>query len=66
MANPAMSDKYCLVTAEADPASLVAGIEIAGTCRAVMIRGNLVATGRKGAVIDESDAGTIGDNHPAD
>ena len=66
MANPAMSDKYCLVTAEADPASLVAGIEIAGTCRAVMIRGNLVASGRKGAVVGAPEAGTIEDNHPPD
>lgn len=56
----------CLVTAEEDPAPLVAGIEIAGKSKAVMVRDNLVASGRNGTVVGTSEGGVIGENHLPD
>ncbi len=56
----------CLVTAQDGAEPLVAGIEIAGNSKAVVVRGNLVASGQKGAVAGTGDGWIIEANHPPD
>jgi len=56
----------CLVTAAKDPVTLVAGIEIAGNSKAVLVQNNLVAPGLEGAVVGVSVPGTPQENSPPD
>lgn len=52
----------CLVTAAEDPASLVAGVEVAGNSRAVVVRGNLIAAGSNGTVVGIPEAFSASEN----
>ncbi len=52
----------CLVTAGEAPVSLVAGVEIAGNSKAVVVRGNLIAAGSKGAVVGAPEAVSASEN----
>ncbi len=54
----------CLVTASEGQTTLIAGIEVAGDCRSVVVRGNLVAAGSKGGVVGLPDAVMTSTNKP--